>query len=111
VLDEDGRRGMAVNSMVSGGCIISGAHVNQSLLFSNVHVEERSYIERAVIFPDVRVGAGSVIKRAIVDTGAAVPPGTHIGVNPEEDARRFYMSEGGVALVTRDMAARLLKKG
>jgi glucose-1-phosphate adenylyltransferase len=111
VLDEDGRRGMAVNSMVSGGCIISGAHVNQSLLFSNVRVDERSYLERAVIFPDVRVGAGSVIKRAIVDTGAEVPPDTHIGVNPEEDARRFYMSEGGVALVTRDMAARLIKKG
>jgi glucose-1-phosphate adenylyltransferase len=111
VLDEEGRRGMAVNSMVSGGCIISGAHVNQSLLFSNVRVEERSYLERAVIFPDVLVGAGSVIKRAIVDTGAVVPPGTHIGVNPEEDARRFYMSEGGVALITRDMAARLIKKG
>ena len=111
VLDEEGRRGMAVNSMVSGGCIISGAHVNQSLLFSNVRVDERSYLERAVIFPDVRVGAGSVIKRAIVDTGAEVPPDTHIGVNPEEDARRFYMSEGGVALVTRDMAARLIKKG
>jgi glucose-1-phosphate adenylyltransferase len=76
-----------------------------------VHVDERSYVERSVIFPDVRIGAGSVIKRAIVDTGAAVPPGTHIGVNPEEDARRFYMSEAGVALVTRDMAARLLKKG
>jgi glucose-1-phosphate adenylyltransferase len=59
----------------------------------------------------VRVGAGSVIKRAIVDTGAEVPPDTHIGVNPEEDARRFYMSEAGVALVTRDMAARLIKKG
>jgi glucose-1-phosphate adenylyltransferase len=111
VLDEEGRRGMAVNSMVSGGCIISGAHVNQSLLFSNVRVDERSYLERAVIFPDVRVGAGSVIKRAIVDTGAEVPPDTHIGVNPEEDARRFYMSEGGVALVTRDMAAKLIKKG
>ena len=111
VLDEEGRRGMAVNSMVSGGCIISGAHVNQSLLFSNVRVDERSYVERSVIFPDVRVGAGSVIKRAIVDTGAVVPPGTHIGANPEDDARRFYISEGGVALVTRDMAARLLKKG
>ena len=111
VLDEDGRRGMAINSMVSGGCIISGATVNQSLLFSNVRIEERSYLERAVVFPDVTIGAGSVIKRAIVDTGAVVPPGTHIGVNPEEDSRRFYMSEGGVALVTRDMAARLIKKG
>ncbi len=107
VLDEDGRRGMAINSMVSGGCIISGATVNQSLLFSNVRIEERSYLERAVVFPDVTVGAGSVIKRAIIDTGGVVPPGTHIGVNPEEDARRFYMSEKGVALVTRDMLARL----
>jgi glucose-1-phosphate adenylyltransferase len=99
---------MAVNSMVSGGCIISGAHVNQSLLFSNVRVEERSYIERSVIFPDVVVGAGSTIKRAIVDTGGKVPPGTQIGVNREDDARRFYISEQGVVLVTRDMLARLL---
>ena len=109
VLDEDGRRGMAVNSMVSGGCIISGAYVNQSLLFSNVRADERSYIERSVVFPDVRVGPGSTIKRAIIDTGGVVPPGTQIGVNPEEDARRFYMSENGVALVTRDMLAKLKK--
>ena len=107
VLDEEGRRGMAVNSMVSGGCIISGAHVNQSLLFSNVRIEERSYVERSVLFPDVHVGAGALIKRAIVDTGGVVPEGTQIGVNPEDDARRFYMSENGVALVTRDMLAKL----
>jgi glucose-1-phosphate adenylyltransferase len=94
---------------VSGGCIISGAHVSQSLLFSNVRIDERSYIERAVIFPDVRIGAGCVIKRAIVDTGSIVPPGTVIGVNREEDARRFYISENGVVLVTRDMLARLRK--
>jgi glucose-1-phosphate adenylyltransferase len=107
VLNDYGRRGFAVNSMVSGGCIISGAEVQQSLLFSNVRVDERSYIERALIFPDVRVGAGSVIKHAIVDTGGEVPPGTQIGVNREEDARRFYISENGVALVTRDMLAKL----
>jgi glucose-1-phosphate adenylyltransferase len=94
---------------VSGGCIISGATVNQSLLFSNVRIDERSYLERAVIFPDVRIGAGSVVKRAIVDTGGSVPEGTQIGMNPEDDARRFYMSEGGIALVTRDMLARLRK--
>lgn len=109
VLDEDGRRGMAVNSMVSGGCIISGAYVNQSLLFSNVRADERSYIERSVVFPDVRVGPGCTIKRAIVDSGGVVPAGTQIGVNPEEDARRFYISENGVALVTRDMLAKLRK--
>src|SRR5690606_3270562 len=98
---------MAVNSVVSGGCIISGAHVNQSLLFSNVRIEERSYIERALLFPDVRIGAGCVVKRAIIATGGVVPDGVQIGVNPEEDARRFYISEGGVALVTREMLARL----
>src|SRR5690606_15524561 len=107
VLDEDGRRGMAVNSMVSGGCIISGAHVNQSLLFSNVRVSERSYLERAVVFPDVRIGADCLIKHAIIDTAGNVPPGTRIGVDPAEDARRFYMSEKGVAVVTRDMLERL----
>jgi glucose-1-phosphate adenylyltransferase len=109
VLDEDGRRGMAVNSMVAGGCIISGAHVNQSLLFSNVRADERTYIERSVVFPDVRIESGCTIKRAIVDSGGIVPAGTQIGVNPEEDARRFYISENGVALVTRDMLAKLKK--
>jgi glucose-1-phosphate adenylyltransferase len=107
VLDEDGRRGMAVNSVVSGGCIISGAHVNQSLLFSNVRIDEGSYLERSVVFPDVRIGGGCVIKRTIIDTGGVVPSGTQIGVNPEEDARRFYISEKGVVLVTREMLARL----
>lgn len=110
VLDEDGRRGMAVNSMVSGGCIISGAHVNQSLLFSNVRVDERSYVERAVVFPDVHIGPGCTIKRAIIDTGSVVPPGTRIGVDPAEDARRFYITEAGVILVTRDMVSRLERR-
>src|SRR5688500_2705015 len=73
VLDEDGRRGMAINSMVSGGCIISGATVNQSLLFSNVRIDERSYVERAVIFPEVRIGPGCVVKNAIIDTPGVVP--------------------------------------
>lgn len=110
VLDDVGRRGMAINSMVSGGCIISGAEVNQSLLFSNVRVDERSYIERSVVFPDVRIEAGCTIKRAIIDTGACVPAGTQIGIDPAEDARRFYMSEKGIALVTRDMMDRLRRE-
>ena len=109
VLDDEGRRGMAVNSMVSGGCIVSGAHVSQSLMFSNVRIDERSYVEGAVMFPDVRVGPGCTIKRAIIDTGGVVPEGTLIGVDPAEDARRFYMSEKGVALVTREMLAKLRK--
>jgi glucose-1-phosphate adenylyltransferase len=110
VLDDAGRCGTAINSMVSGGCIISGAEVNQSLLFSNVRVDERSYLERAVIFPDVRVGAGCTIKNAIIDTGGIVPPGTRIGVDRAEDARRFYVSEKGVVLVTRDMLAKVRRE-
>ena len=107
VLDDDGRRGMAVNSMVSGGCIISGAQVNESLLFSNCRVDERSVIDRAVILPDVRVGANCVVRHAILDTGCVVPDGMQIGVNPQEDASRFHVSEKGVVLVTRDMLLKL----
>jgi glucose-1-phosphate adenylyltransferase len=103
VLDDDGRRGMAVNSMVSGGCIISGAQVSESLLFSNCRVDERSVIDRAVILPDVRVGANCVVRHAILDTGCVVPDGMQIGMDPLEDARRFHVSEKGVVLVTRDM--------
>jgi glucose-1-phosphate adenylyltransferase len=77
------------------------------MLFSNVRVGERSYLESSVLFPEVRVGANCIIKRAIIDTAGVVPDGTQIGVNPEEDARRFYLSEKGVVLVTRDMLSRL----
>ncbi len=110
VLDDDGRRGMAVNSMVSGGCIISGAQVSESLLFSNVRVDERSVIDRAVILPDVRVGANCIVRRAILDTGGVVPDGMLIGVDREEDVRRFHVSEKGVVLVTRDMLLKLRRE-
>lgn len=103
ILDQDGRRGMAVNSMVSGGCIISGAYVGQSLLFSNVRVEERSHIERSVILPDVEIGQGCVIRGAILDEGCEIPDGTSIGVDRAADAQRFHVSEQGVVLVTPDM--------
>jgi glucose-1-phosphate adenylyltransferase len=103
VLDEDGRRGMAVNSMVSAGCIISGAYVSQSLLFSSVRIDERSHVERAVVLPDVDIGKDCVINRAILDEGCEIPDGTRIGLDPVADARRFYVTEKGVVLVTPDM--------
>jgi glucose-1-phosphate adenylyltransferase len=103
VLDEEGRRGSAVNSMVSGGCIISGAVVRESLLFSDVRVEERSSIFRSVILPHAEVGRGCVIRGAIVDEGCEIPDGTAIGVDREADARRFHVTEKGVVLVTPDM--------
>jgi glucose-1-phosphate adenylyltransferase len=104
ILDEDGRRGTAINSMVSGGCIISGAVVRESLLFSNVRVEERASIQRSVVLPNVGVGRGCVIRGAIVDEGCEIPDGMHIGVDRKEDERRFHVTEEkGVVLVTADM--------
>jgi len=106
ILDEDGRRGMAINSMVSGGCIISGAVVRESLLFSNVRVEEGSSIYRSVVLPHVSVGRGCVVVGAIIDEGCDVPEGARIGVDREADARRFHVTEKGVVLVTPDMLRR-----
>jgi glucose-1-phosphate adenylyltransferase len=103
VLDEDGRRGTAINSMVSGGCIISGAVVRESLLFSNVRVEERTNIYRSVILPNAEIGRNCIIRGAIVDDGGEIPDGTTIGVDREADARRFHVTEKGVVLVTPDM--------
>src|ERR1700757_3617850 len=103
VLDEDGRRGAAINSMVSGGCIISGAVVRESLLFSNVRVEERTNIYRSVILPNAEIGRNCVIRGAIVDDGGEIPDGTTIGVDRDADAGRFHVTEKGVVLVTPDM--------
>lgn len=103
VFDADDRRGMAVDTMVSGGCIISGAVVRQSVLFSNVHVREGSYLERAVVLPDVRVGQGSVLKNVVLDKGCIIPSGTTIGINPEADRKRYHVSSKGVTLVTPEM--------
>ncbi|TLY81586.1 MAG: glucose-1-phosphate adenylyltransferase [Gammaproteobacteria bacterium] len=103
ILDEDGRRGMAVNSMVSGGCIISGAVLRESLLFSDVRIEERSSIHRSVILPHAEIGRGCAISRAIIDEGCEVPDDMRIGVEREADARRFHVTESGVVLVTADM--------
>jgi glucose-1-phosphate adenylyltransferase len=103
VLDEDGRRGEAINSLVAGGCIVSGATVRESLLFVNTHVSERSHIYRSVLLPNVRVGCNCRISRAILDEGCVVPDGTHIGENPQADRERFHVTARGVVLVTPDM--------
>ena len=111
VLDEDGRRGIAVNSMVSGGCIISGAYVHQSLLFSNVRVEERSNIFRSVVLPNVKIGPGCSINHAVLDEGCEIPDGMHIGEDREQDMARFHVTDNGVVLVTADMLAKLATRG
>jgi glucose-1-phosphate adenylyltransferase len=103
VFDDDNRRGMAVDSMVSGGCVISGAYLRRSLLFSNVKVHSYAHLEDTVALPDVDIGRHARIRRAVLDRGCEVPPGMVIGEDPVEDARRFYVTEGGVVLVTPDM--------
>jgi glucose-1-phosphate adenylyltransferase len=103
VLDEDGRRGTAINSVVSGGCIISGAVVRSSLLFSDVRVDERSIINRSVILPHVEIGSSCLIEGAIVDEGCEIPDGMKIGVDRNADVKRFHVTEKGVVLVTADM--------
>jgi glucose-1-phosphate adenylyltransferase len=99
VFDEDSRRGMALASMVSGGCVVSGATVRRSLLFSNVRVEDHALVEDSVVLPDVVVGRGALVRRAIVDRHCRIPEGLRIGVDPEEDRKRYCVSEGGVTLV------------
>jgi glucose-1-phosphate adenylyltransferase len=103
VFDDEGRRGMAIDSMVSGGCLISGAIVRRSLLFSNVHVHSYSEIDESVILPDVDVGENCRIRKAIIDKGCKIPPGTVIGEDPQADAERFHVSDGGVVLVVPEM--------
>lgn len=108
VLDDDKRRGMAVDSMVSGGCIISGAVIRHSLLFSNVYVEEYSLVENSVVLPDVSIGSGCKIKNAVIDRGCVIPNETTIGVNLEEDKKKYYVSPGGVVLVIPEMLGQQL---
>jgi glucose-1-phosphate adenylyltransferase len=103
VFDDDDRRGCAIDSMVSGGCIISGSRVSNSLLFSQVRVHDRSSVDRSVILPRVRIGEHCVVRNAIIDEGAVVPDGMTIGVDPAQDRERFYVSENGVTLVTASM--------
>jgi glucose-1-phosphate adenylyltransferase len=104
VFNDDAHRGYAVDSIVSGGCIVSGAEISQSLLFSDVHVHSYSKIEQSVILPQVDIAQHVKIKRAIIDTGCRIPEGMSIGCNKEHDiARGFRISQDGIVLVTKDM--------
>lgn len=111
VFDDEGRRGQAVDSMLAGGCIVSGSSVSRSLLFSNVHVHSYSDIKDSVIFPGVTIGRHCRIRKAVIDRGCHIPPNTIIGEDPSADAERFYVSDGGVVLVTPDMLGQHLHTG
>jgi glucose-1-phosphate adenylyltransferase len=103
VFDDEDRRGTAIDSMVSGGCVISGATVRHSLLFSNVKVNSYSQLNRAVVLPDAEIGRNCRIQNAVIDKGCQIPNDTIIGEDPAKDAERFHVSPGGVVLVTPEM--------
>jgi len=103
VFDDEGRRGAAIDSMVSGGCIISGSTIRRTLLFSNVRVNSYCTIEDTVILPEVEVGRRAILKRVVIDKNCRIPPGLQVGVDPVEDRKRFHVTDKGVTLVTPEM--------
>ncbi|MEN4770751.1 glucose-1-phosphate adenylyltransferase [Duffyella gerundensis] len=107
VQDRSGSHGMTMNSLVSGGCIISGSVVVNSVLFSRVRINSFCNIDSSVLLPDVNVGRSCRLRRCVIDRACVIPEGTVIGENPDEDSRRFHRSEEGIVLVTRAMLAKL----
>ncbi len=103
IFDDDDRRGMAVDSMVSGGCVVSGAVVRRSLLFSNVRVNSYATLKDSVVLPHVEIGRHARVSRTIIDKHCKIPPGMVIGEDPEADRNRFCISPQGIVLVTPDM--------
>ncbi|MBH0046551.1 glucose-1-phosphate adenylyltransferase [Pseudoalteromonas sp. NZS11_1] len=111
IFDDEDRRGMALDSTVSGGCIISGSAVRKSLLFSNVHIRSFCTIEQSVILPGAVINRGCKIKRAIIDRSCEIPAGLEIGFDKKTDEENgFRVSKKGIVLVTRDMLTELAKK-
>lgn len=110
--DEDGRRGSAVSSLVSGKCIVSGSEVRNSLLFTGVRAHSYSALENAVVLPYVHISRKAELANCVIDSGVNIPEGLVVGQDPEEDARWFRRSENGIVLITQDMLdARAAKLG
>jgi glucose-1-phosphate adenylyltransferase len=103
VFDDENRRGMAVDSLVSGGIIVSGASVRRSMLFSKVQAHSYAEIEDSVILPNVDIGRGARLRKVVIDKHCRIPEGMRIGHDPEADRKRFHVSDKGVTLVTPEM--------
>ena len=101
--DDEGRRGQAIDSLVAGGCIISGAKVKRSVIFFNTRIETGTYVRKSVVLPKVRIGKNCLIKNCIIDKGTVIPDGFQVGVDPEEDRKRFVVTDEGIVLVTPGM--------
>ena len=103
VFDEPERRGMAIDSLVSGGCIVSGSTVKRSLLFSDVRVNSYSYIEDSVLLPKVDIGRHVTLRRVIVDKDCRIPDGLEVGLDAAKDRKHFHVSPNGITLITSEM--------
>lgn len=103
VFDDEDRRGQALDSMVSGGCIISGGTVRRSLLFSNVQVRSYSRVDDSVILPNVDIGRNAHLRRVVVEKNCKIPEGLRVGFNRDEDSKQFYVTEKGITLITPEM--------
>jgi len=107
VHDEEGRRGIGISSLVSGGCIVSGSSLRHSLLFTGVHLHSFGSVQNAVILPYVDIGRGARLTNVIVDAGVRIPAGLVVGEDPEVDAARFRRTPLGICLITQPMIDRL----
>ena len=104
--DEKDRRGIAISSMVSGGCIISGTEVRNSLLFTQVHTNSYAVLDNAVVLPYVTVERHARLRKVVIDRGVTIPEGLVVGEDPIEDAKWFRVSDKGVTLITQTMLDR-----
>ncbi|MEM7025426.1 MAG: glucose-1-phosphate adenylyltransferase, partial [Pseudomonadota bacterium] len=107
VHDEEGRRGMATSSLVSGGCILSGSKIDRSLLFTGVQAHSYSELEGVVALPYVQINRDVRLKNVVIDRGVVIPKGLVVGEDPEEDGRRFRRTAKGICLITKPMLDRL----
>jgi glucose-1-phosphate adenylyltransferase len=107
VHDEEGRRGRAVSSLVAGDCIISGASLRRSLIFSGARINSFSSLDEAVVLPDCYIGRNAQLSRVVIDRGVHIPEGLIVGEDAELDAKRFRRTAKGVCLVTQEMIDRM----
>lgn len=103
VFDDDSRRGAAIDSMVSGGCVVSGSTLRRTMLFSGVYIHSYSVIEDSIVLPNVRIGRNCILKKCIIDKQCVIPEGTQVGLDPVADRKRFHVTASGITLISRSM--------
>jgi glucose-1-phosphate adenylyltransferase len=109
IFDDESRRGEAIDSIISSGCVLSGARVKRSVIFSGCYFRSYSLIKDSIILPNVKVERNCRITKAVIDKGVRIPEGTVIGEDLAEDAKKFYVDEHGIVLVTAEMLGQKLR--